>query len=232
MGVSQLRIWRRMHSPGGAPVLVRSRRTATPQSRTRRRSRRTSPSPSSGRICKCDLRKTTMTPDNDDGRRCRPAHCNPAGASTAGTCPRLDPTRTPGSSSSWRTSWSRSPPPPPKWPCPSTPERTRCRHRFRCRRRRRCRHRHRCSSPQKKTCPTGVPTLRGQARVRAGAHPARVGVRLRLDAPQRGRNRGGVGSDAVSGGVGADRVTCLRMLERAAAAAANVARDGAALMFA
>ena len=116
------------------------------------------------------------------------------------------------------------PPPPPKWPCPSTPERTRCRHRFCCRRRRRCRHRHRCSSPQKKTCPTGVPTLRGQARVRAGAHPARVGVRLRLDAPRRGRNGGGVGLYAVAGGAGVDWATCLRLLERAAA---DVARDGA-----
>jgi hypothetical protein len=40
-----------------------------------------------------------------------------------------------------------------------------------------------------------------------------------------------VGSDAVAGGAGADWVTCLRLLERAAAAAAaaDVARDGAAL---
>lgn len=83
-------------------------------------------------------------------------------------------------------------------------------------------------SPQKKTRPTGVPTLSGQARVRAGAHPARVGARLRLDAPRRGRNGGGVGLDAVAGGAGADWATCLRLLERAAAAAADVARDGAA----
>ena len=125
---------------GGCALLVRSRRTAPPRRRTRRRSRRTSPSPSPGRIRKCDLRKTTTMPDNNDGRRCRPAHRNPAGACTAGTCPRLDLTRTPGSSSSWRTSWSRSPPPPAKQPCPSTPERTRCRRR---RRRRRRRHRRR-----------------------------------------------------------------------------------------
>ena len=83
-------------------------------------------------------------------------------------------------------------------------------------------------SPQKKTRPTRVPTLSGQARVRAGAHPARVGARLRLDAPRRGRNGGGVGLDAVAGGAGADWATCLRLLERAAAAAADVARDGAA----
>jgi len=57
-------------------------------------------------------------------------------------------------------------------------------------------------SPQKKTRPTRVPTLSGQACVRAGAHPARVGARLRLDAPQRGRNGGGVGLDAVAGGAG------------------------------
>jgi len=81
-------------------------------------------------------------------------------------------------------------------------------------------------SPQKKTRPTGVPTLNGQARVRAGAHPVRAGTRLRLDAPRRGRNGGGVGSDAVAGGAGADWATCLRLLERAAAA--DVARDGAA----
>jgi hypothetical protein len=39
-----------------------------------------------------------------------------------------------------------------------------------------------------------------------------------------------VGSDAVAGGAGADWATCLRLLERAAAAAAaaDVARDGAA----
>jgi hypothetical protein len=37
-----------------------------------------------------------------------------------------------------------------------------------------------------------------------GAHPARVGARLRLDAPQRGGHGGGVGSDAVTGGAGAD----------------------------
>ena len=62
---------------------------------------------------------------------------------------------------------------------------------------------------------------------RVGAHPARVSARLRLDAPRRGRNGGGVGSDAVAGGAGADWATCLRLLERAAAAA-DVARDGAA----
>ena len=64
---------------------------------------------------------------------------------------------------------------------------------------------------------------------RVGAHPARVGARLRLD-PRRGRNGGGVGSDAVAGGAGANWATCLRLLERAAAAAAaaDVARDGAA----
>jgi hypothetical protein len=39
-----------------------------------------------------------------------------------------------------------------------------------------------------------------------------------------------VGSDAVAGGAGANWATCLRLLERAAAAAAaaDVARDGAA----
>jgi len=37
-----------------------------------------------------------------------------------------------------------------------------------------------------------------------------------------------VGSDAVAGGAGADWATCLRLLERAAAATADVARDGAA----
>ena len=38
-----------------------------------------------------------------------------------------------------------------------------------------------------------------------------------------------MGSDAVAGGAGADWATCLRLLERAAAAAAaDVARDGAA----
>ncbi len=40
-----------------------------------------------------------------------------------------------------------------------------------------------------------------------------------------------MGSDAVwagRGGAGADWATCLSLLERAAAAAANVARDGAA----
>ncbi len=83
-------------------------------------------------------------------------------------------------------------------------------------------------SPQKKTRPTRVPTLSGQACVRAGAHPARVGARLHLDAPRRGRNGGGVGLDAVAGGAGADRATCLHLLERAAAAAADIARDGAA----
>jgi hypothetical protein len=85
-------------------------------------------------------------------------------------------------------------------------------------------------SPQKKTLPTGVPTLSGQARVRAGAHPARVGARLRLDAPRRGGNGGGVGSDVVAGGAGADWATCLCLLERAAAAAAaaDFARNGAA----
>jgi hypothetical protein len=57
-------------------------------------------------------------------------------------------------------------------------------------------------------------------------------VRLRLDAPRQGGNGGGVGSDAVAGGAGADWATCLSLLERAAAAAAaaaDVARDGAAL---
>jgi len=72
------------------------------------------------------------------------------------------------------------------------------------------------------------PTLSGQARVRAGAHPARVGARLHLDAPRRGGNGGGVGSDMVAGGAGADWATCLSLLERAAAAAADIARDGAA----
>jgi hypothetical protein len=39
-----------------------------------------------------------------------------------------------------------------------------------------------------------------------------------------------VGSDAVAGGAGADWATCLSLLERAAAAAAaDVARNGAAL---
>ena len=33
--------------------------------------------------------------------------------------------------------------------------------------------------------------------------------------------------DAVAGGAGADWATCLHLLERAAAAAADVARDGA-----
>ncbi len=37
-----------------------------------------------------------------------------------------------------------------------------------------------------------------------------------------------MGSDAVAGGAGADWATCLRLLEHAAAAAADVARDGAA----
>jgi hypothetical protein len=37
---------------------------------------------------------------------------------------------------------------------------------------------------------------------RVRAHPALVGARLRLDAPQRGQNGGGVGSDAVAGGTG------------------------------
>ena len=64
--------------------------------------------------------------------------------------------------------------------------------------------------------------------MRAGAHPLLVGARLRLDAPRRGRNGGGVGLDAVAGGAGADWATCLRLLERAAASAAAVARDGAA----
>jgi hypothetical protein len=59
---------------------------------------------------------------------------------------------------------------------------------------------------------------------RVGAHPARVGALLRLDAPRRGGNRGGVGSDAVAGGAGADWATCLR-----SSAAADVARDGAVL---
>jgi hypothetical protein len=49
---------------------------------------------------------------------------------------------------------------------------------------------------------------------RVGAHPARVGARLRLVPPRRGRNGGGVGSDAVAGGAGADWATCLRLLER------------------
>jgi len=64
-------------------------------------------------------------------------------------------------------------------------------------------------SPQKKTRPTGVPTLSGQACVRAGVHPARVDVRLHLDAPQRGGNGGGVGLDVVAGGTGVDWATCL-----------------------
>ena len=38
-----------------------------------------------------------------------------------------------------------------------------------------------------------------------------------------------MGSDAVAGGAGADWATCLSLLERAAAAAADVAPDGAAL---
>jgi hypothetical protein len=63
---------------------------------------------------------------------------------------------------------------------------------------------------------------------RVGAHPARVGARLRLNAPQRGGNGGGVGSDAVAGGAGADWATCLSLLERAAAAASDVACDSAA----
>ena len=63
---------------------------------------------------------------------------------------------------------------------------------------------------------------------RVGAHPARVGARLRLDAPRRGGNGGGVGSDAVAGGAGADWTTCLSLLERAATAAATATRDGAA----
>jgi hypothetical protein len=37
-----------------------------------------------------------------------------------------------------------------------------------------------------------------------------------------------VGSDAVAGEAGADWATCLSLLERAATAAADVARDGAA----
>ena len=37
-----------------------------------------------------------------------------------------------------------------------------------------------------------------------------------------------MGSDAVAGGAGADWATCLSLLERAAAATADVARDGAA----
>ena len=36
-----------------------------------------------------------------------------------------------------------------------------------------------------------------------------------------------MGSDVVAGGAGADLATCLSLLERAAAAAADVARDGA-----
>ena len=63
---------------------------------------------------------------------------------------------------------------------------------------------------------------------RVGAHPARVGTRLRLDAPRRGGNGRGVGSEAVSGRAGADWATYLRLLERADAAAADVARDAAA----
>jgi len=63
---------------------------------------------------------------------------------------------------------------------------------------------------------------------RPGAHPARVGARLRLDAPRRGGNGRGVGSDAVAGRAGANWVTCLRLLEHANAAAADVACDGAA----
>ena len=39
-----------------------------------------------------------------------------------------------------------------------------------------------------------------------GAHPARVSARLCLDAPRRGRNGGGVGSDAVAGGAGGGRL--------------------------
>ncbi len=38
-----------------------------------------------------------------------------------------------------------------------------------------------------------------------------------------------MGLDAVAGGAGADWAACLHLLERAAAAAADVARDGAAL---
>ena len=64
-------------------------------------------------------------------------------------------------------------------------------------------------SPQKKTHSTRVPTLSGQVRVCAGAHPARVDARLHLDAPQRGGNGGGVGLDVVAGGTGADWATCL-----------------------
>jgi len=63
---------------------------------------------------------------------------------------------------------------------------------------------------------------------RPGAHPAQDGARIRLDAPRRGGNGRGVGSDAVAGGAGADWATCLRLLERADAAAADVSRDGAA----
>jgi len=63
-----------------------------------------------------------------------------------------------------------------------------------------------------------------------GAHPTRVGARLRLDAPQRGGNGGGVIRrwDAAAGWAGADWTTCLRLLERAAAAT-DVAHNGAAL---
>ena len=39
-----------------------------------------------------------------------------------------------------------------------------------------------------------------------------------------------MGSEAVAGGAGADWATCLRLLKCAATAAADVARDGAALM--
>ena len=39
-----------------------------------------------------------------------------------------------------------------------------------------------------------------------------------------------MGLDAVAGGAGADWATCLHLLECAAAAATDVARDGAALM--
>ena len=78
----------------------------------------------------------------------------------------------------------------------------------------------------------GAPRLSRRALTprRVGAHPARDGACLRLDAPRQGGNGGGVGSDAVAGGAGADWATCLSLLERAAAAAAaDVARDGAAL---
>jgi hypothetical protein len=63
---------------------------------------------------------------------------------------------------------------------------------------------------------------------RGAPRSSRVSARLRLDAPRQGGDGGGVGSDAVAGGAGADWATCLSLLESAAAAAADVARDGAA----